>query len=120
MRKVPFYIVLMLLLLCGCKGERMYSRLMEIRTIAIDHPDSALTLLDSLKPQMAEWPKSDRMRYESIVVGDGVWIGARATILPGVQIGDGAVVAAGAVVTRDVAANSLVAGVPAKTIRELS
>lgn len=66
MRKVPFYIVLMLLLLCGCKGERMYSRLMEIRTIAIDHPDSALTLLDSLKPQMAEWPKSDRMRYELV------------------------------------------------------
>lgn len=63
---------------------------------------------------------SENMRYEPIVVGDGVWIGARTTILPGVHIGDGAVIAAGAVVTRDVAANTLVGGVPAKTIRELS
>lgn len=52
-----------------------------------------------------------------VVIGDGVWIGARATILKGVTIGDGAVVAAGAVVTRDVPAHSLVAGVPARVVR---
>gem|GEM_PF-466435 len=54
-----------------------------------------------------------------IVVGDGVWIGARATVLPGVTIGDGAVVAAGAVVTRDCDPHTLYAGVPARAIRTL-
>jgi maltose O-acetyltransferase len=54
-----------------------------------------------------------------IVIGDGAWIGARATILPGVTIGAGAIVAAGAVVNRDVEANILVAGVPARQVRRL-
>jgi len=48
---------------------------------------------------------------------DGVWIGARAILLPGVTIGEGAVVAAGAVVTRDVAPFTVVAGNPAKFIK---
>ena len=48
-----------------------------------------------------------------VTIGDHVWIGMRATILKGVTIGDGAIVAAGAVVTRDVAPATLVAGVPA-------
>jgi len=51
-----------------------------------------------------------------VAIGDEVWIGARATVLKGVTIGDGAVVAAGAVVTRDVAPRTLVAGVPARVI----
>ena len=53
-----------------------------------------------------------------IVIEDHVWIGSRAVILKGVRIGKGAIVAAGAVVTRDVPAGCLVAGVPAKVIRE--
>lgn len=53
-----------------------------------------------------------------IVIGNHVWIGLRAIILKGVTIGDGAVIAAGAVVTRDVPPKSLVAGVPAKVIKE--
>ena len=53
-----------------------------------------------------------------ITIGDHVWIGERATILKGVKIGDGAVVACNAVVTKDVPPNCLVAGVPAKVIRE--
>lgn len=48
-----------------------------------------------------------------VVIGKNVWIGSSATILPGVTIGDNAVIAAGAVVTKDVAANAVVAGVPA-------
>lgn len=52
-----------------------------------------------------------------VTIGDRVWIGARATILKGVAIGDGAVIAAGAVVTRDVPAGSLVGGVPARILR---
>lgn len=54
-----------------------------------------------------------------VTLENGTWIGARATILPGVTVGSGAVVAAGAVVTKDVAPNTLVGGVPAKVIRVL-
>lgn len=54
-----------------------------------------------------------------IVIGDRVWIGANATVLAGVTIGHGAVVAAGAVVTRDVAPDTVVGGVPARAIRTL-
>jgi maltose O-acetyltransferase len=54
-----------------------------------------------------------------IIIGDGVWIASRVTVLPGVSIGDGSVVAAGAVVSRDVPPNSLVAGVPARVVRAL-
>ena len=54
-----------------------------------------------------------------IVLGRNVWIGSNATILQGVTIGDNAVVAAGAVVTKDVPANTVVGGVPAKVIRAI-
>lgn len=54
-----------------------------------------------------------------IEIGDGCWIGARTVILGGVSIGAGSVVAAGSVVTRNVSANVLVAGVPARVKREL-
>ena len=54
-----------------------------------------------------------------VVIGNNVWIGAAATILPGVTIGDGAVVAAGAVVSRNVPANTMAAGVPARVIKSL-
>ena len=52
-----------------------------------------------------------------IKIGCRVWIGAHATVLPGVTIGDNAVIAAGAVVTKDVPANAVVGGVPAKIIK---
>lgn len=55
----------------------------------------------------------------SISIEDGVWVGANATILPGVTMGKGAVVAAGAVVTRDVPAYTVVGGVPATVISEV-
>ncbi len=54
-----------------------------------------------------------------IVIGDGVWLGARCIILPGISVGRGSVVAAGAVVTKDVPINTMVAGVPARVIKEL-
>lgn len=52
-----------------------------------------------------------------IVIEDDVWIGARVTILKGVKVGRGAVVAVGSVVTKDVPENAIVAGVPAKVVR---
>ena len=54
-----------------------------------------------------------------VVIEDDIWIGANAVVLPGVTIGHHSVVAAGAVVTKDVAPHSLVAGVPAKIIKQL-
>ena len=52
-------------------------------------------------------------------IENSVWIGARAIILPGVRVGQGAVVAAGAVVARDVAPHTLVGGVPARLIKRI-
>jgi len=54
-----------------------------------------------------------------VVIEDDVWLSARVIVLKGVTIGRGAVVAAGAVVTKDVAPHTLVGGVPAKLIRSL-
>jgi tetrahydrodipicolinate N-acetyltransferase len=51
-----------------------------------------------------------------IVIGDRVWVGTRAIVLKGVTIGDGAIVAAGAIVTKDVPAGAVVAGIPAKAV----
>lgn len=56
---------------------------------------------------------------QPVSIEDGVWLGARCTILPGITIGAGAVVAAGAVVTKSVAPHVLVGGVPARPLREL-
>ncbi len=53
-------------------------------------------------------------RSEAVHIGQDVWIGTRAVILPGVTIGDGAIVGAGAVVTKNVDANAIVTGIPAR------
>jgi acetyltransferase-like isoleucine patch superfamily enzyme len=55
-------------------------------------------------------------KYEKIRIEDDVWIGANVTILKGVNIAEGAVVGAGAVVTKNVPSYSIVAGVPAKIV----
>ncbi len=65
-------------------------------------------------------PKENRKNhYAAIKIGAHVWIGSNATILPGVTIGDYAVVAAGAVVTRDVPAMTVVGGVPARVLKTI-
>ncbi|MBK5230346.1 MAG: acyltransferase [Thermoleophilia bacterium] len=67
-----------------------------------------------------ETPPGER-GYDSspVIVEDNVWVGAGATILRGVHIGRGAVVAAGSIVTKDVPAYTLVGGVPAKAIKRI-
>ena len=59
------------------------------------------------------------MHPEPIFIEDKVWIGSNVTVLPGGRIGEGSIVAAGAVVTKDVAPNTIVGGVPAKTIKRI-
>ena len=57
---------------------------------------------------------------KDVIIGDNVWIGSGAKIMPGVKIGDNSVIAAGAVVAKDVEVNTVVAGVPARIIKKLN
>jgi acetyltransferase-like isoleucine patch superfamily enzyme len=63
--------------------------------------------------------KRGGMIPKTVKIGNKVWLGARVTICPGVTIGEGAIVGAGAVVTKDVPPRTVVAGVPARIIKEL-
>ena len=72
------------------------------------------TLNHDLEPSKRAW-----LHPAPIRIGKNVWIGANATVTAGVTIGEGAIVAAGAVVTKDVEANSVVGGVPARFIKRV-
>ncbi|MPY49729.1 sugar O-acetyltransferase [Streptomyces acidicola] len=75
-----------------------------------------LTPTHPLEPQ----PRRDKLEAaQPIVIGDNVWIGGGAIILPGVTIGDSSVIGAGAVVTKDVPANVVAVGNPARVVRSL-
>ena len=67
-----------------------------------------------------ELPRFGVTKDAPIRIEDDVWIGAGAIVLPGVTVGAGAVIAAGAVVTHDVPPRTVVAGVPARTVREIA
>ena len=76
------------------------------------------TLIDHDHGTKAGIPVADQELISApIVLEDDVWIGANVVVLKGVRIGAGAIIAAGSVVTRDVPANAIVAGVPAKQIK---
>ena len=75
-----------------------------------------LTPTHPVEPQ----PRRDRLEAaKPISIGDNVWLGGGAIVLPGVTIGDNSVIGAGAVVTRDVPANSVAVGNPARVVREI-
>jgi acetyltransferase-like isoleucine patch superfamily enzyme len=78
----------------------------------IGHGSTLVTLNHAVDPER----RAD-MIPAPVVIGRKVWLGAAVTVVPGVTIGDGAIVGAGAVVTKDVAADTVVAGVPARPIR---
>lgn len=78
------------------------------------------TLISTVNhPLTAEGRRESLATATPVSIGNDVWIAANCTILPGVTIGNNVVIAAGAVVTKDVADNSLVAGVPAQVIKTL-
>ena len=70
---------------------------------------------------------ADSKRYEcqplqlsTVIIGENCWIGEKAIILPGVTIGDNAVIGAGSVVTRDIPANTIAVGNPARVIKSFN
>jgi acetyltransferase-like isoleucine patch superfamily enzyme len=87
------------------------------------HPiDPAQRRIDALAlaPYYKERPPRPPIRTAPVRIGDNVWIGMNAVILKGVTIGENSVVAAGSVVSKSVAANTVVAGNPAVVVRKLS
>ena len=82
--------------------------------VLIGHNVVIATLNHNLNPELRA-----SLIPKPVKIGNGVWIGANATILPGVTVADGAVIGAGAVVTKDVKKNTVVAGNPAKVIKNI-
>lgn len=96
----------------GCLFDGRKFRITTGSDVSIGPEATILTLgHDPQSPDFAD-------RGGDVIIGDRVWIGYRAIILPGVTIGEGAVVAAGAVVTRDVESYTIVAGSPAGKVGE--
>lgn len=85
--------------------------------VRIGHDVSLLTINHAVGPF---YLRAGTSFFGEIVIEDGCWLASRCTILPGITIGAGAIVAAGSVVTRDVPKHTLVAGVPARVVRELA
>ena len=84
---------------------------------AIGHHLVIITTNHVLGPS---YQRAGEVFHRPVTIGDGVWIGARVTILPGVTIGDGAFVTAGVLVSRDVAPNTQVSGARGETVRTLT
>jgi acetyltransferase-like isoleucine patch superfamily enzyme len=90
--------------------------------LIIDHDSHSLDFAQR-SSDVADWIKGRKdwthVARSAVHIEDKVWVGTRAMVLKGVRLGEGCVVAAGAVVTQDVAPWTLVAGVPARVVREL-
>ena len=82
--------------------------------VLIGHNVVLATLNHDFSPK-----KRSTLHPAPVVIGENVWIGSNATVVPGVTIGNGSIIAAGAVVTKNVPENVVVGGVPAKIIKAL-
>ena len=112
-------------------GEAIYAEVgkfcsiaANVRINALEHPMERVTTHKiSYRPNEyfkflgLDQPFRARRREKPVTIGNDVWIGHGAVVMPGLTIGDGAVVGANAVVTRDVAPYTVVAGVPARPLR---
>ncbi|MCI8391423.1 MAG: sugar O-acetyltransferase [Roseburia sp.] len=83
--------------------------------VLIGHNVVLATINHDLDPE-----ENRKNHYSPVKIGNHVWIGSNATVLPGVTIGDWAVVAAGAVVTQDVPPLTVVGGIPAKVLKKVA
>jgi len=101
----------------AANGISIGNNLLTGRWVTISDNNHGLSTLDDMKIAPVERAISSKGK---ISIGDNVWIGDKATILSGVTIGDGAIIAANSVVTKDVPAYSVVAGNPAKIIKKLA
>ncbi len=113
-------------------GEAIYASIgkfcsiaANVRINALDHPMERVTTHkityrpnEYFKFHGVDQSFRERRRQKHVTIGNDVWIGHGAVIMPGVTIGDGAVVGANAVVTHDVAPYQIVAGVPARPVRQ--
>lgn len=84
--------------------------------VAIGPSVTICTVTHQIGPESA---RAGQPVNKPVVIGDGCWLGASVTVLPGVTIGRGCVIAAGAVVREDCDPNGLYAGVPARRVRDL-
>ena len=82
--------------------------------VLIGHNVTIATLNHDFNPD-----KRQNIKPSSVKIGKNVWIGSDSTILPGVTIGNGAIIGAGSVVTKDIPSNSIAVGNPAKVIRKI-
>lgn len=85
---------------------------------ALNHSYDALTISAfPYVPYVGNFVTSRTQKYKNVVIQNDVWIGANSVIMPGLTIGNGSVIGAGSVVTKDVPDYAIVAGVPAKVIK---
>ncbi len=85
---------------------------------AISHPYNHLTISAfPYVPRVGNFVKKRKQTYKEVIIKNDVWIGANSVIMPGVTIGNGAIIGAGAVVTKDVPDYAIVVGVPAKIVK---
>lgn len=88
--------------------------------VTIVTPSHPLVASERRAIRTASGEMRDLVYARPVSIGDDCWFGANVTVCPGVSIGNGCVIGAGSVVTRDIPPNSIAAGVPARVIREIT
>lgn len=85
---------------------------------AISHPIENLSISAfPYVPNIGGFVTNKNQKYKKVIIGNDVWIGANVVVMPGIKIGDGAVIGAGSVVTKDIPKYTIAVGVPARVIR---